>query len=263
MNHQSSDVESKVALITGGGSGLGREIALKFLERGYNVVISYNSSEQGAKEILDWAKEHPNMKVFSKRAELTNEQDRRELLALALSKFGRVDVLVNNAALGGGQANIDEIGEKDWDAIMNLNVKAPFFLSRAAAKSMVDQGGGKIINILSVVGLRQFQTLKGGIHYAVSKAALAHLTKCMALFYAPKVQINAVVLGFMDRRMAVGRKKEGERSPEITRRLLELIPAGRFGHGNEVAELCLYLCSEDACYITGQTIGMDGGMSLV
>jgi len=253
----------KVALITGGGSGLGREIVLRFLERGYSVVISYNSSVQSADLLLDLAAEHPEMEAASIKADLTRDDDRRKLLDLALSKFGTVDVLVNNAGLGGGQMSIDEITEENWDRMMYVNVKVPFFLSRSIAKIMFEQGRGKIINITSVVGQRQFQALKGGIHYSVSKAALAHLTKSMALVYAPKVQINAIALGYMEHRMESGREKHGERTPEMVRDLVSMIPAGRLGQGAELAELCLFLSSAEADYITGQTVGMDGGMSLV
>ena len=253
----------KVALITGGGSGLGSDIALKFLERGYCVVISYNESVQSNKKFLESTRDHSDAKVLSIKAELTRENDREKLVDVALSKFGAIDVLVNNAGLGGAQASIDEIAEKDWDEMMGVNLKVPFFLSRRVAKIMHERGRGKIINIMSIVGLRQFQALKGGIHYSVSKAALAHLTRSMALLYAPKVQINAISLGYMEHRMMAGRQKQGERTPEMVRDLLKMIPAGRFGQSRELAELCIFLCSAEADYITGQIVGMDGGMSLV
>jgi len=251
-------LKDRVAMVTGGASGLGRAIARGFAQEGANLVISYNESEAGARELAADA-EKMGLEVVAVQADLTKGEDRKRLVESAVARFGRIDILVNNAGIAGGFADIDEITEEMWDRLMAINLKAPFFLAREVAKIMLQNKHGKIINISSIVGIKP---VKGGLHYSVSKAAIIHMTKILAINYAPYVQVNAVAPGFMEHRMRSARLRPGVAISNVEQERLRKIPAGRFGRLDELAETCVFLASSASDYITGQVIALEGGVLL-
>jgi len=245
------DFRGKVALITGGGRGIGRAIAMRLAEYGAKVVITSRTKAE-----IDQVVSEINQKGGEARAFVTDlmvtEQISR-LVDSTMEAFGGIDILVNNAARS-FMRPLMELREDGWDKIFGTNCKAVFLLSRAAAKIMGERGGGKIINITTVGAVRG----SGGMSaYHASKAALNMLTKCMAVEWAPlNINVNAVGPGLA--KTTFSQAIWGD--PEVEKLAASRIPKGRLAKPEEITGAVLFLCSEDAGYITGETIYVDGGM---
>jgi 2-deoxy-D-gluconate 3-dehydrogenase len=251
MTHDLLDLSDHVALITGGNSGIGRAIALTYARAGAAVAIAGRNRQKNAAVLAELqAIGNSAMAIeldVSKRAQIKPavEQAEREL--------GPVSILVNNAgsAAGGG---VLTLGFDEWDRVIETNLTAAFALSKYAAQSMVRSGKGKIINIASASASYGFARLTA---YAVSKAALLHLTKCMAVELGPfNVQVNAIVPGWIDTDMTQ-RMRNSPAYPET----VALTPAGRWGVPQEVADTALFLASSASDYVNGATLTVDGGMT--
>ena len=244
----------KVALITGGSRGIGRATALEFAGAGADVVVAsrkIEDLEKVAEEIRGTGR-----KSLAIAAHVGRVEGIGDLVAKTLEKFGRIDILVNNAGTNPSADLALDMEERAWDAIMNLNLKGAFFLSQAVARVMKEKGGGCIINVSSVAGVRLEPLLPV---YSISKAALIMATKVMANEWAKyNIRVNAVAPGVV--------KTQFSRylwdNPGTTEGLMEKVPMQRAAETEEIIGAMLYLASDAASYVTGAVITVDGGQSL-
>ncbi|WP_305043920.1 3-oxoacyl-[acyl-carrier-protein] reductase [Geoalkalibacter sp.] len=241
--------KDRVAVVTGASRGIGREIALQFAAAGAKVVLSARSAsavESLAREIQD-----AGGQAIAVVGDVALSADVEELFRQAAETFQRVDILVNNAGIT-RDGLLLRMKDEDWDAVLDTNLKGAFLCTRAAAKLMSKQKYGRIVNISSVVGE---MGNPGQANYCASKAGMIGLTKSVARELARRnVTVNAVTPGFIVTDMT-------ESLPEKTKEELSAqIPLGRLGEAAEVARAVLFLSSEQAAYITGQVLGVNGGM---
>jgi NAD(P)-dependent dehydrogenase (short-subunit alcohol dehydrogenase family) len=243
----------KVALITGGTSGIGRATAIAFAERGADVVIAGRREAEGA-ESLTLVQKAGGQGLFV-RVDVNDESEIEAMVAKTLERFGRLDFAFNNAGVGGlGRATMTATADI-YDQIMNINVRGVFFSMKHQIPAILQSGGGAIVNNASVLALRP--SANSPI-YSASKAAVVGLTKSAALEFAPKgLRINAICPAIIETDMT-----EQIRGDEQTRAyLLSRHPVGRFGQSEEVAASVLYLCSPEASFITGVALPLDGGFA--
>ncbi len=244
------EFEHKVALVTGSSRGIGKEIALEFARQGANVAINYlTSSEQASeveKEIIELGRE-----AIKIQADVSDIAQVNKMVDQVINKFGKVDFLINNAGTN-KDSKVRNMDKKIWDEVIAVNLNGTFNCTRAVIGHMVDQGYGKIVNITSIVGQ---VGASGASNYAASKAGIIAFTTSKALETASKgITVNALALGYINTGM--GRRLKVEFQEE----LLSRIPLKRFGEPREVARAALFLCSEDASYITGQVLNINGGL---
>lgn len=241
--------KDKVVVVTGASRGIGREIALKFAAAGAQVVLS-GRNEQSLQELAAEI-EGAGGKALAVAGDVARTEDVEELFQKAAETFQRVDILVNNAGIT-RDGLLLRMKDEDWDAVLDTNLKGAFMCTRAAAKLMSKQKYGRIVNISSVVGE---MGNPGQVNYCASKAGLIGLTKSVARELARRnVTVNAVTPGFIQTDMT-------DALPEKTRtELSAMIPLGRLGEASEVADAVLFLSSDSAAYITGQVLGVNGGM---
>jgi dehydrogenase/reductase SDR family member 4 len=244
------DLTGKVAIVTGGGKGIGKSIALGLAEAGAKVVIAARTVaeiEAVAEEIRSRSGE-----AIAKATDVTQSDQIDALVEAAVKSFGAVNILVNNAARSFFRPLMD-LREDGFDKIFDTNVKGTFLLSRAAAKVMAQQGGGRIINITTVGAVRGGPMM--GVYHS-SKAAVKMLTMCMATEWAPlNILVNAVGPGLTRTHFS----QPIWANPEIERQLVSRVPQGRLAEPEDIVGAVLFLCSDAAGFITGQSIYVDGG----
>lgn len=242
-------LEGKVAAITGASRGIGRDMALMFAARGANVVVSARNEE--ALKTLVGEIEASGGEALAVTGDVSVADDANTLVQSAVETFGRLDILVNNAGVT-RDGLLLRMKDEDWDAVIDTNLKGAFLCTRAAARVMSKQKAGRIINISSVVGE---MGNAGQANYCASKAGLLGLTKSVARELARRnVTVNAVTPGFIVTEMT-------EDLPEKSRQeLTAQIPLGRLGQPEDIAHAVLFLASDQAVYITGQVLGVNGGM---
>jgi NAD(P)-dependent dehydrogenase (short-subunit alcohol dehydrogenase family) len=249
MDVSKSSLAGKVALVTGGSRGIGRAIALTFADAGADVVVTARKLpdlEEVAKEIK--AKGRKALAVASHVAKL---EDSKSLIEKVKAEFGRLDILVNNAGTNPYSGPLIDAEEWAWDVTMNVNLKGPFLLGQMAARMMKEQGGGNIINMSSVAGLRASNL---GI-YSITKAALIMLTQVMAREWGQyKIRVNAIAPGIIQTRLSemLWKGPGGEAAARG-------MPVARLGVPQDVANLALFLASDASSYTTGEVITVDGG----
>ena len=239
----------QVVLVTGSAQGIGREIALAFAREGADVVISdinLEKATQTSREI-----EALGVKSLAVELNVVDYLKVEETLNKILDKFAKVDILVNNAGITKDSLML-RMSDADWDAVINVNLKGTFNCTKAVSRVMMKQRRGKIINIASIIGIIGNP---GQANYSASKAGIIALTKTTAKEFASRnININAVAPGFIQTEMTA------KLPQEVKEKMLSLIPMNRLGLPLDVANACLFLASEEASYITGQTIVVDGGM---
>ncbi len=242
----------KVALVTGAGRGIGREIALMLAKNGAAVIVNYNGSRESAQEVVAQIEQNGG----SAEAMQCNVADFASSEAFAkevLAKYQKVDILVNNAGVTRDNL-IMRMSEEDYDTVLDTNLKGAFNMIRQFSRGMVKQRSGKIINISSVSGVLGNA---GQANYAASKAGLIGLTKSVAREFASRgINVNAVAPGFIDTDMTKNMTEEAKKT------LNSMIPMGKMGSTKNIADLVLFLAGEHSDYITGQVICVDGGMCI-
>lgn len=243
-------MHERVAIITGSSRGIGRATALVFASTGYRVVVNYNHNREQAEQVLQEIEALGSNGILL-GADVSKAQEARDLIEKSVKEFGRVDVLVNNAGINHDQLML-RIQDEEWERVINTNLSSAFYCSRAAVKHMFKKRFGRIINISSVVGI---SGNAGQTHYSAAKSGLLGLTLSIAQEYGNRgITANAVAPGFIESDMTASL------SPEQRQQILSGIAVGRLGKPEDVAALVLFLASDEAAYINGQVIRVDGGM---
>ncbi|MBI2980154.1 MAG: 3-oxoacyl-[acyl-carrier-protein] reductase [Chloroflexi bacterium] len=242
------DLSSKVALVTGSGRGIGRAIALKLAEVGATVVI--NDIGKDANSVAEEIRAL-NRQGLAILADVSSSSDVDRMVAEAVAAYGRIDILVNNAGITRDQLLL-RMSEEDWDKVLTINLKSVFLCTKAVLRHMIKQRWGRIINISSIVGV---VGNTGQANYAAAKAGIIGFTRTMAKEVGSRsITVNALAPGFIDTGMT---QQLAEKQKE---ELQKRIAVGYLGTPRDVAEAVAFLASEEARYITGQVLGVDGGM---
>lgn len=242
--------ENKVALITGAARGIGKAIAKKFAENGYNVVINYVSAKTDIKTLT---KEFENLgvKVLLVKADVSNKEEAEGLVNQTIEKFGKIDVLVNNAGITKDNL-LMRMSEEDFEKVLDINLKGTFLITKFATKYMMKKRCGSIVNLASVVGVAGNA---GQCNYSASKAGVIGFTKSIAKELASRnIRANAVAPGFIKTDMT------DVLSDNVKENINSQIPLKRMGTAEEIAKLVYFLGTAESSYITGQVINVDGGM---
>lgn len=250
------DFTDKVVVVTGAsGIGIGNEIAKRFYNAGAFLGICSFSSERillAAEEIAA----NDQKRMFSMCADMSKVKDISAFLQGVVDKYGRIDVLINNVGIQFPKAST-EVTERDWDATIDTNMKGYFFSSQYAAKIMIEAGGGSIINIGSVNAVT---VVVGQAVYATTKAGISQMTKSLAREWAPHgIRVNCIGPGSIPTLI----NRDIYKDPAVEVAMCEKIPMGRRGTTTEIADVAMFLASDYSSYITGQTIFVDGGLTLV
>jgi NAD(P)-dependent dehydrogenase (short-subunit alcohol dehydrogenase family) len=246
------DLKNRVAVVTGGSRGIGKAIALAFGEAGATVVVAARKVDLLAEVVKEI--EARGGKGLYVTSDLTRDEDIDRLIRESVGRCGRIDILVNNSGISPFVKKSEEVTKEMWQDVLQVNLLAPFMLCREAAKIMMKQNWGRIINVASVGGILG---LPRQIAYCATKAALIEMTKVMAIEWTPKhnITVNAIAPGYV-----VTDLTEGMRASEkISQNLLQRIPIKRFGEVDEVAGAALYLASESSSFTTGSVLVVDGG----
>lgn len=242
----------KIALVTGAGRGIGREIALTLAKNGATVIVNYNGSKESADAVVTQIKENGGS-AEAVQCNVSDFSASEEFVKQVLAKYKKVDILVNNAGVTRDNL-IMRMSEEDYDAVLDTNLKGAFNMIRHLSRSFIKQRGGKIINISSVSGVLGNA---GQANYSASKAGLIGLTKSVAREFASRgINVNAVAPGFIDTDMTKNMTEDAKKE------LNNMIPMGKMGTTKSIADLVLFLAGEQSDYITGQVICVDGGMCI-
>lgn len=249
---QLGKLDGKTAVVTGASRGIGRAIALELAKEGANVVVNYSGSEAKAQEVVEEISKIGS-KAIAVQANVADNDSVQNLMKSALDEFGSIDILVNNAGITRDNL-LMRMKEDEWDDVINTNLKGVFLCTKAVTRQMMKQRAGRIINIASVVGV---MGNAGQANYTAAKAGVIGLTKTSARELASRnILVNAVAPGFITTEMT-------DALPEdIKEAMLSQIPLAKLGKPENVAKAVVFLASDDAEYITGQVLHVDGGIAM-
>src|SRR5712691_10052738 len=249
-------LSGKLAWITGGGTGIGRAIALAFAREGASMAVAGRRLEK-LREVISEVQKAGGAGL-AMECDVTRVREVERAVKGTVERFGRLNVLVNNAGTL-YVSTVEGISEEEWDRVMTVNVKGPFLMSRAVLPEFRKCGGGAILNIGSVLGLF---AVKDRAAYSASKGAVTMLTKSMALDHAhEKIRVNCICPSVVETDLVKGVFNETERGQEMLKARLATIPLGRLGRPEDVAEMAVFLASEDSSWLTGAAIPLDGGVT--
>ncbi|MFJ8261569.1 3-oxoacyl-[acyl-carrier-protein] reductase [Rummeliibacillus sp. NPDC094406] len=245
-----ADLLGKVAVVTGASRGIGRAIALHLANLGAKVVVNYSGSQARAEAVVAEIEANGGAAI-AVQANISDSDEVSMLMKKAVETYGSLDILINNAGITRDNL-LMRMKEEDWDAVMNTNLKGVFLCTKAVSRQMMKQRSGRIVNIASIVGVAGNA---GQANYVAAKAGVIGLTKTAAKELAARnIFVNAVAPGFIDTEMT-------EELPEdIKAQMLSQIPLAKLGKPEDVAKVVAFLASDDASYMTGQTLHVDGGM---
>ena len=242
--------KKQVVFVTGGSRGIGKAIALKYAENGYNVVINYVSEKTNIDELKDEFDKY-SIECLIVKADVSKAEEVESIVKQVINKFGRIDVLVNNAGIT-RDTLLMRMKEDDFDKVIEINLKGTFLVTKAVTPYMMKRRNGRIINLSSVVGVTGNA---GQSNYSASKAGIIGFTKSVAKELASRnIRANAVAPGFIDTDMT------SILSDEVKANINAQIPMKRMGTAREIANVVYFLGSEESSYITGQVVNIDGGM---
>ena len=244
--------DGRVAIVTGGGRGIGRAVAVRLANEGANVAISYRSNDASAKEAAEEVRA-AGVKCEVFKGDVGSPEDVAALFEGVGEAFGRIDILVNNAGLTRDNLMM-RMKEEEFDDVVSTNLKGTYLCTRAALRPMVRARWGRIVNVSSVVGL---VGNAGQANYAASKAGIIGFTKSVAREVAQRgITANVVAPGYVETELT------GSLPEKVKDQIRDQVPAGRFGQAEEVAEVVAFLAGDGAGYVTGQTLAVDGGMTM-
>jgi 3-oxoacyl-[acyl-carrier protein] reductase len=243
-------LENKVALVTGGARGIGREIVLKLASEGAHIAFTDIRLEGATEEVVNLIRER-GLKATAIQSDVRNLSEAQNTVDAVIQEYQRIDILVNNAGITRDNL-IMRMSEEDWDSVIAVNLKGTFNFCKAASRHMLGQREGKIVNIASIVGV---MGNAGQVNYSASKAGVIGLTKTLAKEFASRnIQVNAIAPGFIDTDMTQ------KLNPQQREALMNAIPMKRIAKPEEIANVVLFLVSPAASYITGQVLHVDGGL---
>lgn len=246
------NLSGKVALVTGAGRGIGAQIAKKLAANGAVVVINYSGNDEAAAKTVSEI-EAAGSKAVAYRCNVADYEAVAKMTAFIIEEYKTIDILVNNAGIT-KDGLIMRMGEDDFDSVINVNLKGTFNCIKHVSRQMIKQRAGRIINMSSVVGIAGNA---GQINYAASKAGVIGITKSAAKELASRsITVNAIAPGYIDTDMT------SVLSDSVKENVMKAIPLGRMGNVDDIANIAAFLASEEAAYITGQVISVDGGMNI-
>jgi NAD(P)-dependent dehydrogenase (short-subunit alcohol dehydrogenase family) len=250
------DLTDKVALVTGGGRGLGKQIAEVYAEMGCHLALCSRNKEN-CEDVAEMLRKEYGVQVISYALDVTNELQVEEVVSQVLEDFGKIDILVNNSGATWG-ARVEEMPLEAWNKVMNVNVTGTFLMSKAVGKHMIERKYGKIINIASAAGLTvRPPEITNTIGYTTSKAAVNHFSKDLAIKWARhNIYVNAIAPGMFRTKMTKGTLNQKEDT------VLETIPLRKIGDENMLKGAALYLATKASDFVTGTVLSVDGGSTL-
>ncbi|MED3552224.1 3-oxoacyl-[acyl-carrier-protein] reductase [Cytobacillus praedii] len=243
-------LEGKVALVTGASRGIGREIALGLAKQGADVVVNYSGSEERANQVVAEIKEL-GRNAIAVQCDVSNGESVANMVKATIDTYGKLDILVNNAGITKDNL-LMRMKEEEWDDVININLKGVFLCTKAVTRQMMKQRSGRIINISSIVGV---SGNPGQANYVAAKSGVIGLTKTTAKELSSRgITVNAIAPGFITTDMT------DKLTEDVKDLMLKQIPLARFGEPSDIANVVVFLASEDSRYMTGQTLHVDGGM---
>ena len=245
-------LEGKVAIVTGASRGIGRAVAINLAQSGADIVVNYSGSEGAAQETVE-AVQALGRKAIKFKANVANADEVASMVEEAHKEFGHIDILVNNAGIT-RDGLLMRMKDEDFDAVIDINLKGVYLVTKAVSKIMMKQRSGHIINMTSVVGV---MGNAGQVNYAASKSGIIGMTMSLAREVGSRgITVNAVAPGFIQTAMT------DVLSDDIKEQMKSQIPLGTFGSVQDIANAVVFLASDEAKYITGQTLHVDGGMAM-
>jgi 3-oxoacyl-[acyl-carrier protein] reductase len=245
-------MSNKTAIVTGGTRGIGKAIVLELAKNGCNIAFNYSKSDDLANELVKEI-EALGVKAMARKTDVSNFESAKDMVKEVKDEFGQIDILVNNAGITRDKL-LALMKEDDWDDVININLKSVYNFSKAVIMTMIKQKNGKILNITSVSGIAG---VAGQTNYSASKAGMIGFTKALAKEVGKaKINVNAIACGFIETDMT------SELPEEYKQKMTDMTALKRFGTTDDVAKTAKFLLSDDANYITGQVLSLDGGLAL-